>query len=534
MVRVKTRNPMNDPEFPSLNSAARKIPRWVFPLGSGMFYFGFYMFIYDGNPPSVDPKILLQTAITWLDGHWNDPSALSKYGPLTSFFTIPFEVLYRWAGGRLDHWQAVALQPNLETALTVVVFFLIGRSLGYGERRCALAAIVFGAATYATVFSRSPHTEPLQMLLTLLVAMGMIQSDRMDGKRGAITAAVALVLLAMTKFFALALVALPVAVVFWISERRKSESGRSEWRAGAGTRGATLFAGFWMAILLQIVLNRFARGHWLQFGYTGDRDALGFSNPFYEGFFGLTVGTSKGFWYYSPVLLLTFFCGGIFLRSHPVAGWFGILTAIAYFCGYAKWWAWHGDWHWGPRFLLPLTPLLSLFLFSVPEWWNDANISIRRARKCGAAFLLAASLYVQAIGCSVPWIEYYHALIEETGIVRPYAPSTYPVTDDFWKSHFIPSLSPLAFHHAMFKMQIGLGSPDNPPWGWQGIPNWNKPLQRPTPAFWWIDSAGLGYSGLQARHLSKTLLIPIFILIGAGGSLLILGFLRSREDQGGR
>jgi hypothetical protein len=71
---------------------------------------------------------------------------------------------------------------------------------------------------------------------------------------------------------------------------------------------------------------------------------------------------------------------------------------------------WHGDWAWGPRYLLVITPLLMLPIADlVQNKFNSENRLIRN----GIIGLFLLSIMVQLIGISVDYQRYFIGLQEE-------------------------------------------------------------------------------------------------------------------------
>ncbi len=132
------------------------------------------------------------------------------------------------------------------------------------------------------------------------------------------------------------------------------------------------------SLLLVFVENWLRRGSPLKTGYEGDHGVVtllpysgrpGFSYPFVFGLLSELFSLGKGILFYAPGLwLLPKFCFGrssedqAIRRVHTQY----LLFLLGLILFYAKWWAWHGDWFWGPRFLLfaslPASLALACFL----------------------------------------------------------------------------------------------------------------------------------------------------------------------------
>jgi len=88
---------------------------------------------------------------------------------------------------------------------------------------------------------------------------------------------------------------------------------------------------------------------------------------------------------------------------------------------YGAWWAWHGGWSWGPRFLVPLLPLSCLPLGLLPA---------RRGWRAALIVALALGAAVNALGVL-------------TDPVAPYTKHSAAGVTDYDAIHWRPGASPL-------------------------------------------------------------------------------------------
>jgi hypothetical protein len=95
---------------------------------------------------------------------------------------------------------------------------------------------------------------------------------------------------------------------------------------------------------------------------TGYEKEEGFSTPLLEGLGGLLFSPGKSVFLYAPVLLLVpvglwlmFRRGG---SAGRLVGWVIGAEAVVGFGFNAMWWAWTGNFAWGPRLIVPVLPLM--------------------------------------------------------------------------------------------------------------------------------------------------------------------------------
>jgi hypothetical protein len=156
-----------------------------------------------------------------------------------------------------------------------------------------------------------------------------------------------------------------------------------------------------------------------------------FTAPWLFGIGGLLAGPARGFFWYSPMLLLSFWGIGWFRdRCRWLLGSIGAISLI-YLLLYGKWYMWHGGYSWGPRFLVPLLPLLALL---VGPAWQQLMIERRwgMAGRVATVLLLLLSVAVQLLGSAVPF-----GLVQDW-LAQTVEPLFAPIT--FTQVHYSPLL----------------------------------------------------------------------------------------------
>jgi len=140
--------------------------------------------------------------------------------------------------------------------------------------------------------------------------------------------------------------------------------------------------------------------NWVRFralaerGYAGE----GFTGDLLVGLYGLLLSPGKSVFLYVPLLLALPWAVVPFARRHrPEAALICALAPIT-LAQSALWWIWWAGWGWGPRFLVPLMPFLTLMLGVLLE---------RRAwRYAIGALLLPLSIGVNLLGILVDFNTY--------------------------------------------------------------------------------------------------------------------------------
>jgi hypothetical protein len=456
-----------------------------------------------------------QTAIPVLpDG----PGLLpSRDGPISSAIATTFAVpgadgrLYAWYGigqslvtlplwvfGRLlallvpalgeayaTRFAASLLAPLVSAA---AAWLVADAALALDHRRGTALALsaTYGLATMAWPYAKSWFSEPALALLVLLAFDEALRARQ--GEPAAVWRSAAALALALLFKFS--------TVLWW-----PAFALAAAWpAAGRRARLAALLVACALAVALTGAYNAARFGSPLVFGYD---ETTAWDQPLVAGLIGLLASPGKGLFLYNPPLLLGL--GGLLLWLAPAgrrglpAAVIGLLAlpAIAFFATYSYW---TGGWNWGPRFLLPLVPLLLLPAGALLEAAQRPTVRVAWVA------LLAAGLLVNLPAILVEHSRYLVAASEQD-------PDFYRHT--IWE----PGASPVAQQWAMVAEVGAL-------WAEQrgdlerglrrfgadriGVVQREEFLRWNAPDFWPVHWALLGY--------------PLWLPIaGSAGALLALG-----------
>ena len=373
-----------------------------------------------------------------------DGALYSKKGLTPSLLLIPVTWLADVLPWRSLRALAMLLNPLL-TALTSALVYSLARRIGARPVAAFLGGLIFGLATLALVYVKTLFGEPLAALLLILAVWAAHRYRAAAHSWEAALAGAALGLaLGVNLTYA---VMLPIVglYLFGADPRR--------WRLRP-------IAAFGAPVLAALVL--LGAYNWVRFGGpldTGYATGLdeGFTSGLLPGVIGLLVGPYRGLVWYSPVLLLAI-PGGLRLRRRDprLAGQVGALVS-AQVLVYATWWSWHGGVTWGPRFLLPVVPLLVVAVIPLIE------AALDRVRLAAVALigLTALSLGVQLLGALYSYLPYQARLAMD----YPAGPDDHLITGLADAVYFDPGLSPIAGHLSL----LAAGEPLEPAWLADGV-----------------------------------------------------------------
>ena len=313
------------------------------------------------------------------------------------------------------------------TAVLLGVFYLFTRWLGVGASAAMLATLLLGLTTPLWVYAKSFMAEPLQALGVLLTVWGVLRVRDHPTWSWMVASGFLLAVLVKPSMAPLAGGAM---AFLWF--------GR--------LRGFFIVLGVAALAALPLLAYNVARfGTPLETGYGAQASAAGFSTPFWVGIYGLLLSSGKGLLWFAPVLWIA--VSGA--RAMRQAGGtrraaFGTIVGLSVFAlgFFGSFEHWAGDGSFGPRYLLPILPLLFVVVAFALEHGS-------RARLRAAQWLALAGLLVQLGGVSI----HFGAQMREAGDY----PYTRPLDDPRFMSdsHFNPAFSPIVGNWRMLARNLG-------------------------------------------------------------------------------
>lgn len=288
----------------------------------------------------------------------------APYGIADSLLAVPAYALSKWTG----NFPALAsmLDPIL-TAVSVVLIYRIARALDWRASYGVIAAVGYGLFSMAVWYTTELLSEPGVALCVLVIMWGFVQWAR--GRSLAplwigIAAGCAIQFRSDSLFtVCVALVAAPLFV---------SWSTLGKWRTLLlllGPIGVSLALLGWYNEL---------RFHKVLVGTYGPNG--GFVTPLWHGLHGLLLSSGKGLFLFNPLTVLgvvglvLLFVGPAPVRDRR----FGVLCfllVVPRLLFFAKWSIWDAGSVWGPRFLLPIVPVLTLTLVPVLQATSPRRIT---------------------------------------------------------------------------------------------------------------------------------------------------------------
>ncbi len=389
-------------------------------------------------------------------------------------------------GSAAQHLFA-GIYPAFEAGLCALGMFFVARRLRFSRGIAATAAVLLIFSTPLWSYAREMYSEVTQACVVIWSLWAYLKAFE-TGRRRDFLLGGALVGLAVIAKTPLAVIGLATFVYFLMLRPDRTRVVRFlVWGA----------VGFLPFLALYLGYNVLRYGELADRGYSQLRDGtLGFSTPLAVGLHMLLLSPGKSIFVYAPVLLLAPFGAARMWRANRPALVFALIPAVFTYLIIAKWWAGHGDWGWGPRLVVHVTPLLFVPLLYV----------MRRGGAWRAALITlgALGIVINVLGNVVDH-SHYLGVVGVTHAGMRLDPASLFIRDDLVIVHCLPEMSPPVGHYWLLERFV-TGEPWAPsswyPWDGLGIPGW-RPVRDPTPLTlnMWSDGSawawtviGVGYA----------------------------------------
>jgi|GEM_PF-854477 len=440
-----------------------------------------------------------------------DGRAYSKYGLGQSVVQAPFVVAGLAYGslvanpteGERAARFLVGLANGVVTAAMVVVLWVIARDTGAGRGASTLIAVLGATTTLLAPYARADFAEPIQTFALLTAAGASLRACRVTAisdvtanpwthqrVRWAAVAGIAVAIAFLSKAASLILapaVLLPLGLATWhLSWPRSAPGPSSEPPEGrplgetsipppaptpTASRGLACTAGratvgiFPMAVAVglpvamagafQATLNWYRFGNPFAFGY-GDEPSTGFITPVLDGVGYLLFASGKGLAWFAPPAIVGVLGLAWLARRQPLVAATAFSAFTLELVYYARWWAWHGDWSWGPRYLYVAVPFLMLGWLAPALAWPQLGTVTRALLVAAATPVVLAGLWANVLAVAIDYGAYYSVVGNQLGRGI-----------DVRHARVVPEFSPLRGHAWLLQASLaasigGYPAPSNP------------------------------------------------------------------------
>lgn len=332
------------------------------------------------------------------------------------------------------------VHPIVGAAINVLVF-LFSHSLGNSKRTSATIAFIYGFASTAWYYSKDPGDHNIETFFVLLAVYFMHRHTITDKTSHLFCSAFSIGFCILTR--PNTLVAIPALLLLLAYGHYQKQTLKIEFTLFA--KKLCFFAiGLVPFVSLFMWYNFYRFGSVFETGYhiMSVQMKLNFftGTDFVTGLSGLILSPGKGFFYYSPAALLFFISIRSFFKTNTKLAVCFITLIFSYFIFYAKNIYWHGDWAWGPRYVLATLPYFIIPVASLldkPSRWIRLTIIA----------VCTLGITVQILAISINPMRYFIHLQRYENVKFTVASGTgvQPIVEPPPKTHFDWQKAPLLY-----------------------------------------------------------------------------------------
>jgi hypothetical protein len=253
----------------------------------------------------------------------------------------------------------------------MAVFFVFNIRLGAAPAWALAATVILGVTTHVTGFGVEFLQHPAEALFLLLAFYFLfIDSTAPNWRYRSVGGSMAGIML-LVRASSLVLIPALTGYLLWHAFRRSKTGNRGSSLMAAAGSSVPFLIPVLAAVLVTMAVN-YAK--WGEFSFSGSyRTFNSFTNSWLVSLYGYMFSPGQSVIIFSPILLLAPVYFLPFVKKHlaETCAILGLTISYALFYGRSQ--AWHGQWCFGPRYLMAMIPLLLLPLGS---WLSIAGRTV--------------------------------------------------------------------------------------------------------------------------------------------------------------
>jgi hypothetical protein len=352
----------------------------------GLLVLFIYILSFAGIPHSIDELATTTVADSMLHGtlqvnrmEWEqkryppqnayglDDNLYSKKGLGVPLITLPFLLIGKqWPG--IGAVQLTFLSIAFVTALTVFLFYHLAIALGYGRAIAGIAALTLGVGTLLWPYSKWLFSEPVAAFGLCLALFGLVRFFGNSDYRWLLAVSFGLAIIALARS-SNAVIVLPflVAIAYKLIADYKQRHDRR-----AIVKGIVYFGLLLGLTGLGLIVYNYVRfGTYLSYPLVPGE---GFTAPLTVGVPGLLWSSGRGLLFFVPLtwlIGLSYFANGRRMLSPEYLVALAVVLIPIFF--YGRWYDWPGGQAWGPRFLVPVMPAITMLCLPAIAWLGEPD-----------------------------------------------------------------------------------------------------------------------------------------------------------------
>lgn len=409
-----------------------------------------YLLFFSGTVVSGDERFIIDTidslatrgSLLLNQTVFERPLQTSDVEPAQPLLAVPL------------YWLAYQIQPvgnvhvlylfsPIVTALAAVVLYRYALLTQYDQRVALIAGLALGLTTFAWPYAKTLFREPLTMLMIMLVVFGLEKWRLLFGDNDNqhwVWAGITLVILAIALSSKEAVwLLLPTFALLAIPSGFGLKQGIWKLAVVAGVAVLLITGLAFVLVNLDSALNtdsgRYEFAEQL-------RKLPGRIPQSWGGFSGFIFSPGRSIWVYAPIVLLSLASPLLLSWKRWRESWLMLLTLIAYALVYAalRGPVWYGGVGWGPRYLLPILPLLMIASLPGIKWLLQQG----RWGTVALGSLLLLGFVIQVGGATVRLSDYYDYMQAQTGFAAWQGPGlwTFRWSQAFGSLLYLPQALP--------------------------------------------------------------------------------------------
>jgi len=309
----------------------------------------------------------------------------------------------------------VSFTNTLLSALNSVLLFLLMLNIGFRRREALGLSIIYSFSTVAIIYSRTGFLEPAISTFMLITIINLFNYFKDKRTISLVVAGLSFGFMGLIKSYTV--IFCPIFALFFLINEKEQK-----------LKVLIPIASYILVASIELWTNYLRFGSLIGSGYSQASSntnaitfGLSYGGSFFKALYYYWVSSGKGFFLYSPPLLIALFTWQGLFSERRKEFWFILSIILAYALYFAFLFKRGSIFSWGPRYLIPILPLFILFMKGVFKKKSLILLLI---------IMVLIGIFIQLPAIVMNYSHYLNFIIEKVGV-------------DEYLINFIPGLSPV-------------------------------------------------------------------------------------------